>query len=123
METLRRAFGGPLGRALPGLVADMARDAELARAIREEVLGRRRTSMREAFARARARGETRGNLDIDLLLDMLTGPFYYRALFGHVPISDRTTRDVVEYVLRIASSGLPAAQISRARPRPGRNGT
>jgi hypothetical protein len=37
-----------------------------------------------------------------MLLDMLTGPFYYRALFGHVPISGRMANDVVEYVLRIA---------------------
>ena len=101
VETLLRAFAGPLGSALPGLVADMAQDAELAQAIREEVLAKRRTSMRDAFARARARGEIREDLDIDLLLDMLTGPFYYRALFGHAHISRRTTRDVVEYVLRI----------------------
>ena len=104
VETLLRAFAGPLGSALPGLVADMAQDTELARAIREGVLAKRRTSMREAFARARARGETRDDLDIDLLLDMLTGPFYYRTLFGHAHISRRTTRDVVEYVLRIVRS-------------------
>jgi AcrR family transcriptional regulator len=101
VETLLRAFAGPLGRALPGLVADMAQDPELAAAIRAEVLAKRRNSMREAFARARSRGETGDHLDIDLLMDMLTGPFYYRTLFRHAPISRRTTRDVVEYVLRI----------------------
>jgi AcrR family transcriptional regulator len=101
VQTLLNAFAGPLGRALAGLVADMAQDAELARMIRTEVLARRRKSMREAFARARARGEIRDDLDIDLVLDMLTGPFYYRALFGHAPISRRTTRDVVDYVLRV----------------------
>ena len=37
------------------------------------------------------------------MLDMLTGPFYFRALFGHAPISRRMTRDVVEYVLRVAA--------------------
>jgi hypothetical protein len=36
------------------------------------------------------------------MLDMLTGPFYYRALFGHAHISRRMTWEVVEYVLRIA---------------------
>jgi hypothetical protein len=34
---------------------------------------------------------------------MLTGPFYYRALVGHAPISRRMAYDVVEYVLRIAA--------------------
>jgi AcrR family transcriptional regulator len=54
--TLLRAFAGPLKQALPGLVADMAHDAELAEAIRKEVLAARRHSMREAFVRAVARG-------------------------------------------------------------------
>ena len=34
---------------------------------------------------------------------MLTAPFYYRALFGHAPISRRITHDVVNYVLLIAA--------------------
>lgn len=59
--------------------------------------------MREAFARARRRGETREGLDLEVLLDMLTGPFYYRTLFRHAPITRRMTRDVVEYVMRIAA--------------------
>ena len=99
VETLRTAFAGPLGQALPGLVADMAQDEELAETIRREVLAARRNSMREAFTRARARGEIRGDPDMELVLDMLTGPFYFRALFGHAPITRRTTRDIVDYVL------------------------
>lgn len=105
--TLLRAFSGPLGRALAGLVADMAEDAELAYTLRREVLATRRKSMREAFARAHARGETREDLNIELVLDMLTGPFYYRTLFGHASVSRRMTRDVVGYVLRIVQHGSP----------------
>jgi AcrR family transcriptional regulator len=100
--TLLRAFRGPLQQALPGLVADMARDQELADTFRREVLDARRQSMRAAFARAQARGEARADLELELLMDMLTGPFYYRVLFGHAPISRRMAADVVEYVLRIA---------------------
>jgi AcrR family transcriptional regulator len=100
--TLLRAFAGPLKQALPGLVADMAHDPELAETLRAEVLAARRKSMREAFLRAQARHEIGDDLDIELMLDMLTGPFYYRALFGHAHISRRMTQDVVEYVLRIA---------------------
>lgn len=101
VETLLKAFAGPLGQALPGLVADMAEDEELAESIRREVLAARRKSMREAFARATARGELRTDLDIELVLDMLTGPFYYRTLLGHAPITRRMTREVVNYVLRV----------------------
>ena len=103
VRTLLHAFAGPLKPALAGLVTDMTQDPELATAIRQDVLAARRRSMRDAFKRARARREIRNDLDTELLLDMLTGPFYYRALFGHAPITPRMTRDVVEYVLRIAA--------------------
>ena len=105
--TLVSAFSGPLGQALAGLVADMAGDAELADTLRREVLATRRRSMREAFARAHARGETRGDLNIELVLDMLTGPFYFRTLFGHASLSSAMTRDVVDYVVRIARPRKP----------------
>ncbi len=99
--TLLRAFEGPLGKSLAGLVADMAQDAALAKIIRSRVLAPRRRSMRAALRRAQARGEARRGLDLELVLDMLTGPFYYRALFGHAPITPRTTRQVVDYLLRV----------------------
>jgi len=102
-DTLRRAFSGPLKQALPGLVADMAQDRELAEAVRHQVLAARRKSMRDAIERARARGEARTALDVELLLDMLAGPFYFRTLFGHARIDRRMTRDVVEYVLKIVA--------------------
>lgn len=103
VETLLNAFAGPLGRALAGLVADMAHDPELSQTIRQEVLAARRKSMREAFTRARARREIRPDLDVELALDVLTGPFYFRTLFGHAPITRKMTRDIVDYVLRIAA--------------------
>ena len=106
--TLLKAFAGPLGRALAGLVADMAQDTDLAATIRREVLAARRGSMREALERARKRGEARTGLDVELVLDMLTGPFYYRALFGHAPITRDMTRQVVNYILRVIEpSGEP----------------
>ncbi len=101
--TLLHAFAGPLGQALAGLVADMAQDTEFADIMRQQVLAARRESMREAFARAKARCEIRDDLQMEVMLDMLAGPFYFRALFGHAPISRRMTRDVVEYVLRVAA--------------------
>jgi AcrR family transcriptional regulator len=101
--TLFNAFAGPLGPALAGLVADMAHDPGLARIIREDVLAGRRESLRRAFDRARVRGEARRDLDMELVLDLLAGPFYYRALFGHAPISRRMAGELVDCVLRAVS--------------------
>lgn len=101
VRTLWRAFRGPLGHALAGLVADMAQDAALASSIRQRVLAPRRRSMREAIERARVRGESLIDLDEDLLLDMLTGPFYFRTLFGHASMSLKNTGQIVDCVLHV----------------------
>jgi AcrR family transcriptional regulator len=101
VETLLKAFAGPLGQALAGLVADMSQDAQLADLIRQQVMTARRSSMRDAFARAQVRGEIHDDLNLELVIDMMTGPFYYRILFRHAPINRRMTREVVDYVLRV----------------------
>jgi AcrR family transcriptional regulator len=112
--TLLRAFMGPLGAALAGLASDMAQDPALSAIIRREVLAPRRKSMREALERAQARGEVRPDYDVELVLDMLTGPFYFRTLFGHAPITRHTAQLVVDYVLRVIeprrNSGRRAAR-------------
>ena len=101
VTTLWRAFRGPLGDALAGLVADMAQDAALASSIRREVMVPRRRSMREAIERACARGEARRDMNIELLLDMLTAPFYFRTLFRRVSMSLKDTAQIVDYIVRL----------------------
>jgi len=107
VETLRRAFAGPLGAALAGLAADMAHDAALARLIRTAVLAPRRDSMRAALARGVQRAEIAAGLDHELLLDMLTAPYYFRTLFGHGRISARMDDRIVDYALRAAAPSPP----------------
>ena len=119
VKTLWNAFGGPLGLALGTVVGEMAQDEELAATIRQEVLASRRQSMRAAFARAHQRGEIRDDLDIELVLDMLTGPFYYRTLFKHAAITRRTPSEAVEYVLRIVAR-QPESQGAAGLPSPAR---
>jgi len=103
VDTLRRAFAGPLGQALPGLLGDMAHDRELARVIREEVLMRRRTSINNALARGIARGEIRRGIRVDVLIDLLTAPCYFRMLFRHARITRAFVETVVDYALRAAA--------------------
>jgi AcrR family transcriptional regulator len=110
VDTLRRAFAGPLGQALPGLLGDMAHDRELARVIREEVLMRRRTSMNNALTRGIARGEIRRGIHIDVLIDLLTAPCYFRVLFRHARITRPFVEIVVDYALRAAAFNADKSQ-------------
>lgn len=100
VETLIIGFQGALGPALAGLVGEMADDAVLARTIRKEVLAKRRRSIRAAFNRGIKRGELPPGVNIELLMDMLTAPFYFRALFGHMKLSPTMIETVVDTVLR-----------------------
>lgn len=101
-DTLRQAFTGVLGRALAGLVSDMAHDAKLAESIRAEVLTARRLSMRAALRRGKMRGEIAAGTDSELLLDLLTAPFYFRALLWNTTIGATRSEKIVDYVLRAA---------------------
>jgi len=83
-----------------GLVGDMVDDAALARVIRKEVLAKRRRSIRAAFKRGIKRREIRPTIDLDVAIDMLTAPFYFRALFGHAKISETMINRVVDTLLR-----------------------
>jgi AcrR family transcriptional regulator len=103
VETLVSGFHGALGSALAGLVGEMADDPVLARTIRKEVLAKRRRSIRAAFRRGIERGEIRADVNIELLMDMLTAPFYFRTLFGHVKLSAAMIETVVDTVLRGAA--------------------
>ena len=104
VETLVTGFHGALGSALAGLVGEMADDPVLARTIRKEVLAKRRRSIRAAFQRGIKRGEIRSDVNIDLLMDMLTAPFYFRTLFGHVKLSATMIETVVDIILRGAAA-------------------
>lgn len=100
VETLVTGFQGALGPALAGLVGEMADDAALAHTIRKEVLAKRRRSIRAAFQRGIKRGDLRPEVNVELLMDMITAPFYFRALFGHVKLSRTMIETVVDTVLR-----------------------
>jgi hypothetical protein len=79
----------------------MAHDAALAAIIRREVMIPRRRSMREAIERAMSRGEARTDANMELLLDMLTGPFYFRALFAHSSMSLKEAAQIVDYLVQL----------------------
>jgi AcrR family transcriptional regulator len=104
VDTLRVGFSGPLGRALPGLVADMSHDPALARMIHRQVLGPRRASIKSAFLRGIARGEIRRGVEIEVLIDLLIAPCYFRVLLRQGALDRVFLDSVVERVLEAAGS-------------------
>jgi len=99
-EAVKVYAGTPAAGAMPSLVAAMHRDPELARAVREGFLAGRRVALAEVLTRAVGRGDLRGDLELELALDLLAGPLFYRLLVTGGPIDDALARGVVDLLLR-----------------------
>jgi len=85
---------------LAGLVAAMARSERIAQAVRSGFVAARREALRQVLERGVARGELRQGTDLELALDLLSGPLVFRALITGAPVNERLTRGIVEAVLR-----------------------
>jgi AcrR family transcriptional regulator len=87
------------GKLMPSVVEAMRRDPELARVVREQVVAGRRVALEEVLDRGIARGDLRTDLDVELTLDVLGGPLFYRLLITGGPLDDRLAHGVVDLIL------------------------
>ncbi|WP_407343127.1 TetR/AcrR family transcriptional regulator [Pengzhenrongella phosphoraccumulans] len=89
----------PLGRVLPGLVAEMAADPVLAASYRDLVIKPNQAQWRAAIERGIARGELSGQTDVSFVLNTLVGPLYFSLLITGEPIEPGYARTAVDLVL------------------------
>jgi AcrR family transcriptional regulator len=98
-------YRGRPGQLMPGLVSAMARYPDLARVVREDFLRARRSALRTVVRRGIERGELRPDVDVELALDFLGGPLFYRLLVTGGPLDEALARGVVEVMLRGMAKG------------------
>jgi AcrR family transcriptional regulator len=97
-------------RLMPSIVDEISRNGELAAIARERFLVRRRAALRVVFERGIARGDLDRALDVDVALDVLAGPLFYRLLITGGPIDEGLAQAVVALIVRgfaPAPSGAP----------------
>jgi AcrR family transcriptional regulator len=87
------------GKLMPSLVDAMRRDQSLARVVREDFLAGRRAALQQVLDRGIARGDLRAELDVELTLDVLAGPLFYRLLITGGPLDERLVQGVVDLIL------------------------
>jgi AcrR family transcriptional regulator len=92
---------------MPGLVGEMHRRPDLARAVRDGFLDARRRALRTVLDRGVARGDLRADLDVELALDVLGGPLFYRLLITGGPIDDAPAVGVADLIVRGFAPGKP----------------
>ncbi|HVJ35795.1 MAG TPA: TetR/AcrR family transcriptional regulator [Terriglobia bacterium] len=79
---------GGTGPVVAALMAHAQVDARFASRFYQELIAGRRTALRTLLSRGQARGELAADRNLDLLLDMIYGPLWYRLLLGHAPLDE-----------------------------------
>ena len=93
------------GQMLAGLVAEMSRNPDLARAVRAGMLEHRRELIRSILRRGIERGEIREDADLEVVADMLGGAILTRILLTGGAVSPQVVRTSVDVAIGgIASS-------------------
>ena len=108
MRRLAEAFSGKIGRTVAALIAEGQSDPELAEALRSRWLSVRRAEAREILELGIERGELREDLDLEVAVDVLYGPIYYRMLVGHAPLDDDFADALADHIFAGLAAGDPA---------------
>ncbi|MBV8887151.1 MAG: TetR/AcrR family transcriptional regulator [Chroococcidiopsidaceae cyanobacterium CP_BM_RX_35] len=76
---------GPIVR---GLMAEAQLDPEFGQAFREDFIARRREVLIKILCRGQRSGEISTLVDLELIVDLIYGPMWYRLLNQHAPIDE-----------------------------------
>ncbi len=91
-------------RMLAALMAEAQLDDVFAESFRGGFLARRRQVLRETLQRARARGEIAASMDVDFLVELVFGTFWYRILDHHAALDRRFADQLTDTVLSLTAN-------------------
>ena len=100
VRNFARMLSGRGGRMLRSFVAASRSDPEVAAAFRSIWSDPRRAEAREMLRQKQAGGQLRPDADLDLVLDSLYGPLYYRFLVKNEPPSQKYAEALVGLVIQ-----------------------
>ena len=98
-ELVRLFRDSAIGPAMRAITSEAQADPELARAVRERWLAPRRAVTVAVLTAGMANGDLRADLDVELVMDQLYGPLYFRLMFGHGPLPDDLAQHLVSQLL------------------------
>jgi AcrR family transcriptional regulator len=104
LQNFVKLLNSPRGRVFKGFIAAAQSDPKVAEAFLSIWVQPRRESAKEGLARYRAL--LRDGIDLDLTLDTLYAPLYYRLLIGHKPL----TAEFADQITDLVWTGIVNAQ-------------
>lgn len=99
LSRVAKTFSAPRGRNAALMVASSEPDSELGKSFRNQVMLASREEGRALLKRAAAEGSIRKDGDVDVILDLIYGPIFYRLLIGHAPVSEAFVETLLGEVL------------------------
>ncbi|MEU9014944.1 TetR/AcrR family transcriptional regulator [Streptomyces sp. NPDC048479] len=102
MEALRHPL---VGRIIPDLLAESARNSPLHEALHQAVLEPRRAAVATLLRRATERGELPPDIDTSLAIDLFGAPLYFRMLAVGGPTDDGYVARLVKAVVAAITAG------------------
>jgi AcrR family transcriptional regulator len=101
MRSVIRLFNTPtVGGPFVALLGESQHDPALAAALRERFVASRRAAAKEVLRRGIERGELRPDLDLEVAMDALYGPLYYRLLVSGQRLTPRYADVLLDQIYR-----------------------
>jgi AcrR family transcriptional regulator len=97
----------PFPETMAAFIDAAERDPALA-GLHAEITERRREPLLRIVIEASRRGAIRGDVDPELVVDLLSAPFFYRRLIAHRPIPAGMPAAVVDHVLATLGGDHPS---------------
>jgi AcrR family transcriptional regulator len=86
LHGIAAAFTSPAGRSTAAMIAAAQNDSELAKVFRNRFIMKSRETGRALLLQAAEQGAIRADLDLEVALDLIYAPLYFRLLIGHGPL-------------------------------------
>jgi len=109
LATAFRRLNRVTGSIMRGLMADAVLDPEFGAILRDVFLVRRRQAFKVILSKGVERGELRADVDLDVLIDLISGAMWYRLMAQHEKLD-------VAFARKLARLVLQGAQASAATP-------
>jgi AcrR family transcriptional regulator len=92
-------FASPAGRSTAAMIAAAQNDSELAKVFRQRFIMRGRETGRALLTQAIAQGAVRADLDLEVALDLIYAPLFFRLLIGHGTLDKDFTDELLDTAL------------------------
>ncbi len=100
---------GPRGKTFKAFLAAAQSDTEVAEAFRRLWIKPRREQTKAVLKRHQVAGRLSEKADLETVLDLLYGPFYFRLLAGHAPLNADFANATADLALEGLAPSLPAS--------------